>query len=91
MQMQRLFRQVELLKAEDEAIECDLEKLGQTMSRMAEHLPKLEPDEAKARTARAKLNGSERCTRGTGAKARSRRANLVFRGVQPRTRWRGLS
>ena len=43
-----LFRQVELLKAEDEAIECDLEKLGQTMSRMAEHLPKLEPDEAKA-------------------------------------------
>ncbi len=37
-----------MLKAEDEAIECDLEKLGHTMSRMAEHLPKLEPDEAKA-------------------------------------------
>jgi hypothetical protein len=43
-----LFRQVELLKAEDEAIAQDREKLNQTMSRMAEHLPKMEPDEAKA-------------------------------------------
>jgi hypothetical protein len=43
-----LFRQVELLKAEDEAIEHDREKLNQTVSHMAEHLPKFEPDEAKA-------------------------------------------
>jgi hypothetical protein len=43
-----LFRQVELLKAEDEAIEQYRGKLDQTMARMAEHLPKMEPDEAKA-------------------------------------------
>jgi hypothetical protein len=43
-----LLRQIELLQAEDESIECDREKLHQTIGRMAEHLPKLEPDEAKA-------------------------------------------
>jgi hypothetical protein len=43
-----LLRQVELLKAEDEAIEKDRQKFDQTIVRMAEHLPKLEPDEAKA-------------------------------------------
>jgi hypothetical protein len=43
-----LLRQVELMKAEDEAIDKDREKFDQTIARMAEHLPKLEPDEAKA-------------------------------------------
>jgi hypothetical protein len=43
-----LLRQVELLRAEDEAIELDRDKLNQAIARMAEHLPKLEPDEAKA-------------------------------------------
>jgi hypothetical protein len=43
-----LLRQVELMRSEDEAIEADREKLGQTVSRIAQHIPKLEPDEAKA-------------------------------------------
>jgi hypothetical protein len=43
-----LLRQVELLRAEDEAIAIDLAELDQTMSRLVEHLPKMEPDEAKA-------------------------------------------
>jgi hypothetical protein len=43
-----LLRQVELLKTEDEAIASDLAELDQTMSRLVEHLPKMEPDEAKA-------------------------------------------
>lgn len=43
-----LFQQVELLKTEDEAIELDREKLKQSVMRVAEHVPKLEPDEGKA-------------------------------------------
>jgi hypothetical protein len=43
-----LFQQVELLKAEDEAIEQEREKLNQTVARVATRAPKVEPDEAKA-------------------------------------------
>jgi hypothetical protein len=43
-----LLRQVELMHDEDDAIEVAREKLNQTMSRMAQHIPKMEPDEAKA-------------------------------------------
>jgi hypothetical protein len=43
-----LFQQVELLKAEDEAIEQQREKLNQSVTRVATHVPKLEPDEGKA-------------------------------------------
>jgi hypothetical protein len=43
-----LFQQVELLKAEDEAIEREREKLNQSVTRVATHVPKLEPDEGKA-------------------------------------------
>jgi hypothetical protein len=43
-----LLRQVELLRSEDEAIESEREKLSQTVSRIAQHIPKMEPDEAKA-------------------------------------------
>jgi hypothetical protein len=43
-----LLRQVELMRSEDEAIEADREKLSQTVSRIAHHVPKMEPDEAKA-------------------------------------------
>jgi hypothetical protein len=43
-----LFQQIELLKAEDEAIEQEREKLNQSVTRVATHVPKLEPDEAKA-------------------------------------------
>jgi hypothetical protein len=43
-----LLRQVELLQAEDEAIANQREQVNQTIARMAEHLPKFEPDEAKA-------------------------------------------
>jgi hypothetical protein len=44
-----LLRQVELMCTEDEAIEADREELSQTISRMTQHIPKMEPDEAKAR------------------------------------------
>jgi hypothetical protein len=43
-----LYRQVELLRAEDEEIERARDKLDHTISRMNEWLPKVEPDEAKA-------------------------------------------
>ncbi len=43
-----LFQQVELLKAEDDAIEQEREKLTQSIARVATHVPKLEPDEGKA-------------------------------------------
>jgi hypothetical protein len=43
-----LFQRVELLRAEDEAIEVDRDKLHQSMARMAHHVPQVEPDEAKA-------------------------------------------
>jgi hypothetical protein len=43
-----LFQQIELLKAEDDAIERDREKLTQSVTRIAELVPKLEPDEGKA-------------------------------------------
>jgi hypothetical protein len=43
-----LFQQVELLKAEDDAIEQEREKLNQSVTRVATHVPKLEPDEGKA-------------------------------------------
>ena len=43
-----LFQQVELLKAEDDAIERDREKLNQSVTSVATHAPKLEPDEGKA-------------------------------------------
>jgi hypothetical protein len=43
-----LLQRVELMRSEDEALEEDREKLAQTVSRLAQHLPKLEPDEAKA-------------------------------------------
>jgi len=43
-----LFQQVELMTAEDEAIEEEREKLSQSVMRVAEHVPKMEPDEAKA-------------------------------------------
>jgi hypothetical protein len=36
------------MHTEDEAIEAEREKLTQTVSRMAQHIPKMEPDEAKA-------------------------------------------
>ena len=85
-----LFRQVELLKAEDEAIQCDLEKLGQTMSRMAEHLPKLEPDEAKAQPHVQSLMDQSVALVARVRKQEVAVTDLVFRGVQSRTRWRGL-
>jgi hypothetical protein len=43
-----LFQQVELLKAEDEAIEQEREKLNDRVTRVASHAPKVEPDEGKA-------------------------------------------
>jgi hypothetical protein len=43
-----LFQQVELLKTEDEAIEHEREKLTQSVTRVATHVPRLEPDEGKA-------------------------------------------
>lgn len=45
---QELLPQIEQLKAEDEAIEADRERIGQMVERDAQHVPKLEPDEAKA-------------------------------------------
>jgi uncharacterized protein (UPF0335 family) len=43
-----LLRQVELMRAEDECIADEQASLNQTVARMREHLPKFEPDEAKA-------------------------------------------
>jgi hypothetical protein len=43
-----LLPRVEQLQAEDAAIEGAREKLGATVKRTAEHVPKLEPDEDKA-------------------------------------------
>jgi hypothetical protein len=43
-----LFQQVELLKAEDEAIEHEREKLHQNVARVATRAPQVEPDEGKA-------------------------------------------
>ncbi len=43
-----LLSRIDLLKAEDAAIEEHREKISQAVARVAEHVPKLEPDEAKA-------------------------------------------
>lgn len=43
-----LLPRIELLKAEDEAIEQQREQMATTIKRVAEHAPKLEPDEEKA-------------------------------------------
>jgi hypothetical protein len=43
-----LLPQIERLKAEDEAIERERERIGNMVERDAQHVPKLEPDEAKA-------------------------------------------
>jgi hypothetical protein len=43
-----LLQQVELLRSEDEAIEQERGKLDETIARAADHLPKLQPNEAKA-------------------------------------------
>jgi hypothetical protein len=47
-QDQELLPQIERLKAEDEAIQCEHERIGQLVARDAQHVPKLEPDEGKA-------------------------------------------
>jgi len=44
-----LFQQIELLKAEDEAIERERDKLNRQIAQVAQQIPNLEPDEAKAR------------------------------------------
>lgn len=43
-----LLPRVELLRAGDAAIEEQREQIGQSVVRVVQHLPKLEPDEAKA-------------------------------------------
>jgi hypothetical protein len=43
-----LLPRVEQLKAEDEAIEQDRERLNQAVRRVSQHAPKMEPDEEKA-------------------------------------------
>src|SRR5947207_16028706 len=43
-----LLPRIELLKAEDEAIEQQREQFSTTVSRVAQHAPKLEPDEENA-------------------------------------------
>ena len=43
-----LFQQVELLKAEDDEIERQREKLNERVTRVAAHAPEVEPDEGKA-------------------------------------------
>jgi hypothetical protein len=43
-----LLPQIERLRAEDEAVERDREHIGNMVERDAQHVPKLEPDEAKA-------------------------------------------
>jgi predicted nuclease with TOPRIM domain len=44
-----LLPRIDQLKAEDEAINQEQESLDKVIVRLAEHLPKLEPDEEKAR------------------------------------------
>jgi hypothetical protein len=43
-----LLPRIDLLKREDAAIEVERETINQAVDRVAEHLPKLEPDEGKA-------------------------------------------
>jgi hypothetical protein len=43
-----LFPRIDLLKLEDGAIEEHRDKINQTVVRLAQHIPKLEPDEEKA-------------------------------------------
>jgi hypothetical protein len=43
-----LLPRIELLKAEDEAIEQQREQIASAVGRVAQHVPKLEPDEEKA-------------------------------------------
>ncbi len=43
-----LLPRIDLLKAEDEAIEQQREEINQAIARAAQHVPKLEPDEGKA-------------------------------------------
>ena len=43
-----LLPRIELLQAEDEAIEQQREQLAQAISRVTQHMPKFEPDEEKA-------------------------------------------
>jgi hypothetical protein len=43
-----LLPRIELLKAEDDAIEQQREQFSSVMNRVSEHAPKLEPDEEKA-------------------------------------------
>jgi hypothetical protein len=50
-----LLPRVEQLQAEDRAIEEDREKLNHAVSRTAQHVPKLEPDEEKAQQHTKKL------------------------------------
>jgi hypothetical protein len=47
-QDQELLPQIEQLKAEDEAIQLEHERISQMIARDAQHVPKLEPDEGKA-------------------------------------------
>jgi hypothetical protein len=48
-QDQEMFPQIEKLKAEDEAIASERERIGNMVQRDAQHVPKLEPDEGKAK------------------------------------------
>jgi len=45
-----LLPRIELLKAEDDAIEQQREQIAQLVTRVAQHAPKLEPDEEKAQS-----------------------------------------
>jgi len=45
---QALLPRIDLLKSEDDVIEQQREQLGQSVARAAQHIPRLEPDEAKA-------------------------------------------
>jgi hypothetical protein len=44
-----LFARVDLLRAEDVVIDTERARVDQSIARLAEHLPKLEPDEEKAK------------------------------------------
>jgi hypothetical protein len=48
-QDQEMFPQIERLKVEDEAIAAERERIGNMVLRDAQHVPKLEPDEGKAK------------------------------------------
>jgi hypothetical protein len=50
-----LLPRIEQLQAEDAAIEEDRERLGNTVHRTAQHVPRMEPDEEKARHHTKKL------------------------------------